>query len=64
VPFISMKGWNEVTRVKLIIILNNIITSLNTLIQGQFQNTQMANYLFILEFELQQMNFNFRLFDK
>ncbi len=59
-----MKGWNEVTRVKLIIILNNIITSLNTLIQGQFQNTQMANYLFILEFELQQMNFNFRLFDK
>jgi len=59
-----MKGGNEVTRVKLIIILNNIITPLNTLIHGQFQNTQVANYLFILEFEFQQMNFDFRLFDK
>jgi hypothetical protein len=54
-----MKGRNEVTKVKLIIILNNIITPLNTLIHVQFQHTQMVNYLFILKFELQQMSFNF-----
>jgi hypothetical protein len=59
-----MKEGIEVTRVKLIIILNNIITPLNTLIHGQFQHTQMANYLFIKKIELQQMSFNFRLFDK